>query len=86
LRGSSASKSTSVGARERGEDEAQVSVGLEGAGLGGLDEAVEVGAGVCAADGVGEEPVLAADDEGADRVLDEVRWTLPALPLRQQLT
>ena len=60
------------GARERGEDEAQVGVGLEGVGLGGFDEAVEVGAGVGAADGVGEEPVLAADDEGPDRVLDEI--------------
>ena len=51
------------GARDLGEDVAEVGVGLKPAGLGGLEEAVEVGAGVCAADGVGEEPVLAADDD-----------------------
>jgi YD repeat-containing protein len=61
-----------LGAREFSEDEAQVSVGFEAVGLGGLDHAVEVGAGVGAAGGVGEEPVLAPDDEGADGVLDEV--------------
>ena len=60
------------GARQRGEDVAQVGGGLEAVGLGGLDEAVEVRAGLGAADGVGEESVLAADDERPDRVLDEV--------------
>jgi len=44
FRGRRASKSSSVVAtRKLGEDEAEVAVGLEPVGLGGLDEAVEVG-------------------------------------------
>lgn len=47
----------------------QVGVRLHAVGFGGLDQRVQVRAGACAGFGVAEQPVLAADDEGADRVL-----------------
>ena len=43
---------------EIGEDPAQVMIGLEAAGLGGLDEAIEVGGGLRARHGVMEDPIL----------------------------
>ncbi len=60
------------GGRELREDSLEVGVGLEAVGLGGFDERVEVGAGPGAVDGIGEEPVLAPGDEGADGVLAAV--------------
>jgi len=39
----------------------------------GIDQAVEIGAGVCAPYGVGERPGLASDHERPDGVLDPVR-------------
>ncbi len=47
-----------AGPGEIGEDPAQVMIGLEAAGLGGLDEAIEVGGGLRARHGVMEEPIL----------------------------
>ena len=43
---------------EISEDPAQVMIGLEAAGLGGLDEAIKVGGGLRARHGVMEDPIL----------------------------
>ena len=50
----------------------EIGVGVDAVGLAGFDERIEVGAGVGTGDGVGEQPVAAADDEGADGVFAEV--------------
>ena len=54
------------------EEMAEVGVRLKAIGLGGLDEGIEIGAGLGAMDGIGEEPVFSADDEGADGLFGEV--------------
>ena len=48
-----------AGPGEIGEDPAQVMIGLEAAGLGGLDQAIKIGGGLGAGHGVMEEPVAA---------------------------
>ena len=57
---------------QRGEQRTQVPVGFDTIGLGGFDQGVQVGAGGRTADGVGEQPVAPADDEGADRILASI--------------
>ena len=61
------------GSRDLLEDPFEVGPGFNPVGLGGFDEAVEVGAGFGAMNRVGEDPVLAADGEGTNGVLDEIR-------------
>ena len=46
-----------TGPGEISEDPAQVMIGLEAAGLGGLDQAIKIGGGLGAGHGVMEEPV-----------------------------
>ena len=48
-----------TGLGEISEDPAEVMVGLEAAGLGGLDEAIKIGGGLGAGHGVMEEPMAA---------------------------
>ena len=48
-----------AGPGEIGEDPAQVMIGLEAAGLGGLDQAIKIGGCLGAGHGVMEEPVAA---------------------------
>ncbi len=55
------------------ENTLEVSPGFEIVGLGGFDEAVEVGAGLGAVNRVSEQPILATDREGTDGILDEIR-------------
>jgi hypothetical protein len=64
-----------------GEQRAQVLVGLDGVGLGGFNQRVQIGTGGRTADGVGEQPVAPADDEGPDRVLAGViiDWKAPII-------
>ncbi len=57
---------------QRGEQRAQVLVGFDAVGLGGFDQGVQIGTGGRAADGVGEQPVAPADDEGPDRVFASI--------------
>ena len=46
-----------AGLGEIGEDPAQVMIGFEATGLGGLDEAIQVGGGLGTGYGVMEEPI-----------------------------
>ena len=48
-----------TGPGEISEDPAQVMIGLEAAGLGGLDQAIKIGGGLGAGHGVMEEPMAA---------------------------
>ena len=54
------------------EEMCEVEIRYELVLFGGLDDAIEDGAGFCAAGRVGEEPVLAADDEGLDAALGAI--------------
>lgn len=51
---------------------AQIGVGLEPVWVGGVDERIQIGTGLRATDGIGEEPVLLAETKGADGVFDAV--------------
>lgn len=55
-----------------GQEFAQVAVAVDAVDLASLQQRVQVGAGVSPGDRVREEPVAAADHEGADRVLARV--------------
>jgi len=48
---------------------AEIGVGLDGVGLGGLDEGVEIGAGGGSFRGIGKQPIGSAGDEGPDGAL-----------------
>jgi hypothetical protein len=74
-----------LGAGQHGEDVPEVGVGLEVAGLGRLDQAVEVRAGLRASDRVGREPVLPSDDARTDRDLDELRVQRDATVVENRL-
>lgn len=58
--------------RQAFEDMAQPGVGLLAVGLGGFDQAVDLGTGRGALGRVAEQPVLAPDDKRADGVLSAV--------------
>ena len=71
--GSSASIcSTLAGPGQLGEHLTQILIGLQSIGLGGLHQAVEVGAGLDPFYAVAEQPVLAAHHKGTDRVFGQV--------------
>ena len=69
------------GSRDQLEDPFEVGPGFEIVGLGGFDEAIEIGAGFGATNRVGDHPVFSADGEGANGVLDEIRveWNFAML-------
>ena len=58
---------------EISEDPAQVMIGLEAAGLGGLDQAIKIGGGLGAGHGVMEEPVAAIMESFPKSPLSTVR-------------
>ena len=57
---------------EFAEEADQIGVGIDAVGLAGLDQRIEVGTGMGAGHRIGEQPVAASDDEGADGVLAQV--------------
>lgn len=61
-----------VGVRQVLEEVLKVLERVQAIGLGGLDNAVDGGAGFCSFRGVAEQPVLAADGEVADGALADV--------------
>lgn len=50
----------------------QVAIRLQAVQFGGFHQALAVGAGLGAMDGIAEQPVVAADDEGANGTLNAV--------------
>ena len=61
-----------AGPGQLGEHLTQILIGLQSIGLGGLHQAVEVGAGLDPLYAVAEQPVFAAHDKGTDRVFGQV--------------
>jgi hypothetical protein len=58
--------------RQTFEQRDEVLVRVDAVRFAGLHERIQVGGGVCAGDGITEEPVAAADSERSDRVLTRV--------------